>query len=57
MCTALFGLLVQAVPSGPVLQGGCDVSDFTSSIQCVGIYSPGNVDGQASIFDDAIFKL
>jgi len=45
-----------AVPSGPVLAGGCDTSDLTTSTRCVGVYTPGNDSGQANIFADTSFQ-
>jgi hypothetical protein len=52
-----FAINVQAGPTGPELPDGvnCDIAELTTSISCVGVYDPGNDNGQASIFGDATF--
>jgi hypothetical protein len=52
-----FAINVQAAPSGPELPDGvnCNLAELTTSRSCVGVYDPGNDNGQASIFGDATF--
>jgi len=46
-----------AVPSGPDSDPtGCALSDLTTSTACVGVYDPGNDNGQASIFPTDTFQ-
>jgi len=60
LATVFLGIASNALatPSGPELPNGvnCSTAELTMSISCVGIYDPGNDNGQASIFIDETFK-
>ena len=59
LSTVLLGFASNALatPSGPKLPNGvnCLTTELTMSLSCVGVYDPGNDNGQASIFGDDTF--